>query len=97
MSSGVTTTTPFVYLRRASPSVLALIEQLRLGARLPVDPSPEYAEAARLWSVERDIVQRWASDVRRGTRRRRCPEVSTWSQSVRRIFGVDDSYERSQP
>jgi hypothetical protein len=87
------TDTPFPHLRKTSPEVLALVEQLRQGQRLPLDPDPKYSEALRLFAIERGIVEAWAREVQRGAKRQRIPEVAAWSEATRRTWNVQNAWE----
>jgi hypothetical protein len=92
---------PFPHLRRASPEAVHVVEQLRLGTllapNLPLDPEGPWAEALVLWNVEVRIVRWWASEVRRGSRRRPCPEAAAWSPATRQRYRVDGAYEVTRP
>jgi hypothetical protein len=93
MSTAATSEAAFPHLRKASPAVMALVEELRGGSRLPLDPDPALAEAARLWKIEVELVRSWARDVRIGTRSRLCPEVERWAPITRQRLGVEAEYQ----
>jgi hypothetical protein len=87
----------FPHLRRATARQLELLEELRAGHQIALRADADYAEALRLWGIEREIVQAWAAAVRRGSRRQICPEVGTWAPVVRRRFAIEDAVRRCLP